>query len=340
MRPRILSVAFLIWSASCLAQTTLPAPPGATTAATRSIFEYERSPYLCVSGGAEIYVGRVTSKGPVILQQDPVESGLLKFTIDRSLRGSAASPMTLPYSFTHSVGLYHGSMVSQTWPDVDDLVKDGSLLLIVVIPGADDPIAKVTPGCPGAASNVYVVSGQDDPIVKAYQGFIAICSLQGQKAAEAIATEAGAGTPLERAFAEDAAAAALGPEDAVKVIGAAVEAGEKVEKPNEDTEDIRHGTDLLLDFGLSPGSRPVAGRLPAKRMMVHVVISSPNPNFNHWPVLSLARFIEGGAKVTDVVPTAADQAALADAVRTTSKGADPTTQAACTSVLKWLGVGN
>jgi hypothetical protein len=316
----------------------LPAPPGAATAATHTIYEYQESPYLSVSGGAEIYVGRVTSKGPVILQQNPVESGLLKFTIDRSLRGSAASPMTLPYSFTHSVGLYHGSMVSQTWPDVDDLVKDGSLLLIVVIPGADDPIAKVTPGCPGAASNVYVVSGQDDPIVKAYQGFIAICSLQGQKAAEAIATEAQAKTQVERLFAEDAAVAMLGPADAVKEIGAAVEACEKVEKPSQIADDIYHGVDLLLDIGLRPQLDP--GRLSAQRMMAQIVITSPVPYFNHTPIVWLARFINQGASVSDIVPTAADQAALADAVRTTSKGADPTTQAACASVLKWLGVGN
>jgi hypothetical protein len=109
MRLRILSVAFLIWSASSLAQTTAPAPPGATTTATRSINEYQASPYLSVSGGAEIYLGHVTSKGPVLRQQNPIEGGLLTFTIDQSLRGAATGAIILPYSFFHVVGEWHGS---------------------------------------------------------------------------------------------------------------------------------------------------------------------------------------------------------------------------------------
>jgi hypothetical protein len=226
----------------------------------------------------------------------------------------------------------------EIWPNVDDLVKDRSLLLITLIPGADDNLIKATPECRGAASKVYVISGVDDPTVAAYQKFITICSLQGQKAAEAIAAEAEAKTQVERLFAEDAAVAMLGPVDAAKDIGAAVEAGEKVEKQNENTDDIHHGVDLLLDIGLRPRLDP--GRLPARRTMAHIVTTSPDPYFNHTPIFWLARFISQGATVTDIVPSAADQAALADAVRTTSKGADPTTQAACTSVLKWLGVGN
>jgi hypothetical protein len=224
-----------------------------------------------------------------------------------------------------------------TWPDIDQLIKDASLLLVVVIPGAQEPWTGPAPNCVGAASNVYVLSGQNDPIVAEYQHFIAICSLRGQKAADAIAAEAEAKTQLERLFAEDAAVATLGPEDAVKVIGAAVEAGEKADKPNQIADDVDHGISLLFEFGLDPGPRPGAGRLPAQRMMAHIVVTSPEPYFNQMPVFWLARFISQRAKVADVVPSAADRAALAEAVRTPSKRADP---AAYANVLKWLGVGN
>jgi len=290
--------------------------------------EFQHSPYLAITNGVAIYIGTVTSKHDVDNSERFVEEGRLEFSVQETVRGKKTDGLTI--SYTVQTAPTRGPVFSD-WPPVDNLIKQKSLLLIVVMPIANDATPQKADQI--RACNVYVISGADDPMVAAYRRLLPIDSLHGNDLETSLADEAKSGTVVERQFAEEAAYKRLDPDAAVPIIELALKTGSNDKLY---PRDLSVGIEYLIDLAFYPGNTP-SQRLAARCVFARLA-SSDNEVVRGKAIKTLASIAKAGARPDELLPTPANRDSLMRAASAAAKDPnDEPLREDAVAVLSWLG---
>jgi hypothetical protein len=302
------------------------AEPAKASAAT--VVELSHSPYLALSHGAQILVGHVRSKAAGTSPVAAAEVGTLTFAVDQALAGKSTGTVQLPYGFQTQ---WTRRPVFTVWPAVNDLLKDNALLLIVVVPGAVDPLAGEMKGGVGAPTNVYILKGPDDPLVGAFKRILEAHSAKGADLEAALLRLANSAMSVERHYAAERAFATLPPDVALRVVEAQLKAAAKAETPASDVDD---GLGYLYHLA-NDSERPPARKLAAARVLLQQA-AGEKPDAGGLAMQLLAATIRNGLKAEETVSPELREP-LVQAARTASKDAtNVQVREAGDVVLSWI----